>query len=374
MNTDLLRSTVPQVIAVLVRRGADFAAAEDAVQEALVEALRTWPDDPPRDAKAWLVTVAWRKFLDTVRSDDARRRRETRQEPEPGPVTEVDDSLRLYFLCSHPSLTPASAVALTLRAVGGLTTRQIAEAYLVPEATMAQRISRAKRTVADVRLDQPGDVSTVLRVLYLVFNEGYSGDVDLAAEAIRMTRAVAASIDHPEVSGLLALMLLHHARRPARVAPDASLVPLEQQDRTLWRTDLITEGVGILQAALARDDLGEFQAQAAIAALHADALDAAETDWVQIVEWYDELVALTDSPVARLNRVVAVGQVDGPRAGLAELETLERSLPRYDAVAAWLRERDGDVVAARALYRSAAAAATNTAERDHLTKQAARLS
>ena len=239
----------------------------------------------------------------------------------------ADDTLRLYFLCAHPSLTPSSAVALTLRAVGGLTTRQIARAYLVPEATMAQRISRAKRTVSGVRFDQPGDVATVLRVLYLVFNEGYSGDVDLAAEAVRLTRQLAAAIDHPEVAGLLALMLLHHARRASRTAPDGGLVPLAAQDRRRWNTGLIAEGVRILQAALARDRLGEFQAQAAVAALHADAPTAAETDWVQIVEWYDELVRLTDSPVVRLNRAVAVGEADGPRAGLAALAALDETLP-----------------------------------------------
>ena len=227
VDETLLRSLTPAVIGVLVRRGADFAAAEDAVQEALVEAVRVWPDDPPRDPKGWLVTVAWRRFLDAVRAEAARLNREARvwQEPEAGPVSSEDDTLALYFLCAHPSLTPASAVALTLRAVGGLTTKQIAQAYLVPEATMAQRISRAKRTVSDVRLDQPGDVATVLRVLYLVFNEGYSGDVDLAAEAIRLTRELAARIEHEEVLGLLALMLLHHARRPARTRPDGSLVP-----------------------------------------------------------------------------------------------------------------------------------------------------
>ena len=371
----LLRALTPTVIGILGRRGADFAAAEDAVQEALVEAVRVWPDDPPRDPKAWLVAVAWRKFLDAVRADTSRRRREVLvdDEPAPGPGTEVDDTLQLYFLCAHPSLTPASAVALTLRAVGGLTTRQIAQAYLVPEATMAQRISRAKRTVSDVRFDQPGDVATVLRVLYLVFNEGYSGDVDLAAEAIRLARQLAARIEHPEVAGLLALMLLHHARRPARTRPDGSLVPLAEQDRSLWDTRLIAEGVEVLQAALARDRLGEFQAQAAIAALHADARTAEETDWVQIVEWYDELVRLTDSPVARLNRAVAVGEADGPRAGLAALAELDPALPRYTAVAAYLHERDGDPVTAARLYAEAARSAPNLPERDHLTRQAARL-
>ncbi|ATQ27713.1 RNA polymerase subunit sigma-24 [Rhodococcus ruber] len=383
MNELELRTLVPSVLGILVRRGADFAAAEDAVQDALVEAIRTWPADPPRDPKGWLIAVAWRRFLDAARTDGARRRREDlvyaeRSRPsghgaEPAPVPAVDDTLQLYFLCAHPSLTPSSAVALTLRAVGGLTTRQIARAYLVPEATMAQRISRAKRTVSGVRFDRPGDVATVLRVLYLVFNEGYSGDVDLAAEAIRLTRQLAAAIDHPEVAGLLALMLLHHARRAARTAPDGSLVPLAEQDRNRWDTESIAEGVEILQAALARDRLGEFQAQAAIAALHADAPSAEETDWVQIVEWYDELVRLTDSPVVRLNRAVAVGEADGPQAGLAALAALDDSLPRYSAVAAYLHERAGDPATAARLYAEAARKAPNLAERDHLTRQAARL-
>lgn len=375
LDEALLRSLTPRVLAVLVRRGADFAAAEDAVQDALVEAVRVWSADPPKDPKGWLVTVAWRRFLDAARADTARRRREERADDEPasGPVPSADDTLWLYFLCAHPSLTPSSAVALTLRAVGGLTTRQIAQAYLVPEATMAQRISRAKRTVSGVRFDRPGDVATVLRVLYLVFNEGYSGDVDLAAEAIRLTRQLAAAVDHPEVAGLLALMLLHHARRDARTAPDGSLVPLAEQDRSRWDTRSIAEGIGILQVALARDRLGEFQAQAAIAALHADALTAAETDWVQIVEWYDELVGLTNSPVARLNRAVAVGEADGPRAGLAALADLDPALPRYTAVAAHLHERAGDLAEAARLYAEAAFRAPNLAERDHLTRQAARL-
>jgi RNA polymerase sigma factor (sigma-70 family) len=375
LDEALLRGLTPEVLGILVRRGADFAAAEDAVQDALVEAWRVWAADPPRDPKGWLVTVAWRKFLDATRADAARRRREdvVEEEPEPGAVRGVDDTLQLYFLCAHPSLTPASAVALTLRAVGGLTTRQIAQAYLVPEATMAQRISRAKRTISGVRFEQAGDVATVLRVLYLVFNEGYSGDVDLAAEAIRLTRQLAVAIDHEEVAGLLALMLLHHARRAARTAADGSLVRLAEQDRGLWDTELIADGVEILQAALARDRLGEFQAQAAIAALHADALKAEETDWVQIVGWYDELVGLTGSPIARLNRAVAVGEADGARAGLAALEGLDPSLPRYAAVAAYLHERDGDLAGAAGLYVEAAEHAPNLPERDHLMRQAARL-
>jgi RNA polymerase sigma factor (sigma-70 family) len=375
MDEQTLRAVTPSVIGLLVRRGAEFAAAEDAVQDALVEAVRVWATEPPHDPKGWLVTVAWRKFLDATRAETSRRRREelVEEQPAPGPAAAVDDTLQLYFLCAHPSLTPASAVALTLRAVGGLTTRQIAHAYLVPEATMAQRISRAKRTVAGVRFDQPGDVATVLRVLYLVFNEGYSGDVDLAAEAIRLTRQLAAALDHPEVGGLLALMLLHHARRSARTRADGSLVPLAQQDRSLWDTRLIAEGVDILQTALARDRLGEFQAQAAIAALHADAWTAEETDWVQIVEWYDELVRLTDSPVARLNRAVAVGEADGPRAGLAALKQVDGDVPRHAAVAAYLHEKDGDPATAAPLYAEAARSAPNLQERDHLTRQAARL-
>ena len=375
MNTSLLRELVPAVIGVLVRRGAEFGAAEDAVQEALIRALETWTDDPPRDPKGWLVAVAWRKFLDAARAETSRRGREIAVDLEPpaGPVPDTDDTLRLYFLCAHPTLPQASAVALTLRAVGGLTTRQIATAYLVPEATMAQRISRAKRKIAGLPLDQPGDLATVLRVLYLVFNEGYGGDVDLAAEAIRITRQLAALTDEPEVSGLLALMLLHHARRASRTGPGGRLVPLAEQDRSRWDTGLITEGVTILQAALARDQLGEYQAQAAIAALHADAPRAAETDWVQIVEWYDELLRLTGSPVVRLNRVVAVGEADGPQAGLAALAEVSPDVPRYAAVSAYLHEHSGDLDRAADLYVAAAQAATSLPEREYLTREAARV-
>lgn len=370
-----LRELIPGVLAVLVRRGADFAMAEDAVQEALVRAVEVWPDRRPADPRGWLITTAWHRFLDLVRSDDARHRREERvaYDPPPEPAPAADDTLELYFLCAHPSLSAASAVALTLRAVGGLTTRQIAQAYLVPEATLAQRISRAKRAVKDVRLDSPGDLRTVLKVLYLVFNEGYSGDVDLASEAIRLARQLAAATDDPEVAGLLALFLLHHARRPSRTRADGSLVPLADQDRGLWRRDLIGEGVAVLQAALARDRLGEYQAQAAIAALHADAQSAEETDWVQIVEWYDELVRLTDNPVARLNRAVAVGEADGGHAGLAALAELDPGLPRYTASAAHLHERSGDVDMAITLYVRAAEEAHSIAERNHLTMKAATL-
>jgi len=370
-----LRDLIPGVLMVLVRRGADFATAEDAVQEALVRAIETWRKYPPDDPKGWLITTAWRRFIDITRSEAARHRREelVADEPTPGPTPWTDDTLQLYFLCAHPNLRPASAVALTLRAVGGLTTRQIAQAYLVPEATMAQRISRAKSTVKDVRLGSPGDVRTVLKVLYLVFNEGYSGDVDLAAEAIRLARQLAMMTDDPEVAGLLALFLLHHARRPSRTRADGSLVPLADQDRGLWQRDLIAEGVMVLQTALARDRLGEYQAQAAIAALHADAQTADETDWVQIVEWYDELVALTDSPVVRLNRAVAVGEADGAQAGLAALADLDPALPRYTASAAYLHERGGEIATAARLYVQAAALAQTLAERNHLTLKAATL-
>lgn len=375
MNESLLRELVPAVIGALVRRGADFASAEDAVQEALIRALETWPDDPPRDPKAWLVAVAWRKFLDATRAEASRRKRElvVAVEPPAAAAPSVDDTLRIYFLCAHPTLPPGSAVALTLRAVGGLTTRQIAAAYLVPEATMAQRISRAKRRIAGLPLDQPGDLATVLRVLYLVFNEGYGGDVDLAAEAIRLTRQLVALTDEPEVAGLLALMLLHHARRASRTGPGGRLVPLAEQDRSRWDTGLIAEGVVILQAALARDRLGEYQAQAAIAALHADALTVEETDWVQIVEWYDELLRLTGSPVVRLNRAVAVGEADGPHAGLAALADVSPDLPRYAAVEAYLHERAGNLEHAGKRYAQAARAATSVPERDHLTREAARV-
>jgi RNA polymerase sigma factor (sigma-70 family) len=377
VDGSVLRDLVPAVIGVLVRRGADFASAEDAVQEALIRALETWPDDPPRDPKGWLVAAAWRRFLDAVRAESSRRGRElaveTRAAPPADPAPAGDDTLRLYFLCAHPSLPPGAAVALTLRAVGGLTTRQIAEAHLVPESTMAQRISRAKKRIAGLRLDEPGDLGAVLRVLYLVFNEGYGGDVDLAAEAIRLARQLVALTDEPEVAGLLALMLLHHARRASRTGPEGRLVPLREQDRSRWDTTLITEGVAILQAALARDRLGEYQAQAAVAALHADARSTSETDWRQIVGWYDELLALTGSPVVRLNRAVAVGEADGPQAGLAALADVDPGLPRHTAAAAYLHERVGELEHAADLYAEASRVATNVPERDHLTREAARV-
>ncbi len=370
-----LQGLALQVLTVLVRRGADFATAEDAVQEALVRAVEAWDDEAPSDPKAWLVTVAWRVFIDLSRSDAARRGREVRWDTEPpaGTAASADDTLQLYFLCAHPELSPMSAVALTLRAVGGLTTRQIAQAYLVPEPTMGQRISRAKRTIADSRLDRPGDVRTVMRVLYLIFNEGHSNDVDLAVEAIRLTRQLAASTDDPEVDGLLALMLLHHARRHSRTRADGGIVPLAEQDRSLWDEGLIVEGIDILQAALSRDRLGEYQAQAAIAALHADAPTVEETDWTQIVEWYDELLRVADTPVVRLNRAVAVGEAYGADAGLAALAAVDDTIPRRSAVEAHLHERRGDLTLAARLYAEAALHAPSVAERDHQMRQAARV-
>ncbi|GAB3084715.1 RNA polymerase sigma factor [Isoptericola nanjingensis] len=383
---EALRDLGPQVLGVLVRRGADFATAEDAVQEALLEAVRRWgaPGGAPSDPKGWLVTVAWRKFVDARRSASSRAQREIRVtlEPPPGPAEQADDTLLLLSRCCHPALSPASAVALTLRAVGGLTTAQVARAFLVPEATMAQRISRAKRTVAGERFGEPGDVRAVLRVLYLIFNEGFTGGptgradgVDLAAEAIRLARQLVGAVpDDVEAAGLLALLLLHHARRDARTTAAGELVPLDRQDRSRWDTAAIAEGVALLQRALARDRLGPYQAQAAIAALHDDAATAEETDWPQVLEWYDELVRLEPrNPVVELNRAVAVGQVDGPLAGLRLVEDLPPDVPRRDAAAAFLHERAGDLAEAARRYALAADAATSTAERTHLTAQAARV-
>jgi RNA polymerase sigma factor (sigma-70 family) len=378
VNEDVVRVLAPQVLGILVRRGNDFAAAEDAVQEALLQAHRRWGDTRPDDPKGWLLTAARRKLIDARRSDVARRRREDALsvEPESGPAEQADDTLLLLFLCCHPALSPASAIALTLRALGGLTTSEIAEAFLVPEATMAQRISRAKRTVSGQPFTQTGDVAVVLRVLYLIFNEGYPGRVDLSAEAIRLTRQLALACTEPEVAGLLALMLLHHARRAARTDEHGTLVPLDKQDRTRWNHAEIAEGVRILQAALARDRRGEYQIQAAISALHDDARTAEETDWPQILAWYDELLDLTDNPLVALSRAVAVGQVDGPLRGLAAAENLATRLANHhqlDAVRAHLLEQAGHLDTAAAHYTLAAARARDTTQRDYLTKQAARL-
>jgi len=382
---DLLRDLAPQVLAALTRRSGDFAAAEDAVQEALLEAARRWPAGVPDDPTAWLVRVAGRKLVDAVRSDAARRRREqlVRSRAVPaGPAPQTDDTLLLLLLCCHPSLTPTSAVALTLRAVGGLRTAEIAAAFLVPEATMAQRISRAKRTVAAAggRFAPPTDgerarrLALVLRVLYLIFNEGYGsgGRVDLVAEVIRLTRGLSALLpDDPEVAGLLALMLLNDARRPARTDAHGRLVPLAEQDRSRWDRAEVVEGVALLQRALRQDRRGEYQIQAAIAAIHDDAASAEETDWPQILAWYDELLLLTDTPVVRLSRAVSLAEVDGPLVALRSIERLDPSVPRLAAVRAHLAEMAGDRVAAARLFTDAARIASSVPEREHLLRRAA---
>jgi RNA polymerase sigma factor (sigma-70 family) len=377
-----LRALVPRVLAGLVRRGEDFYAAEDALQEALVEALRVWPAHPPRDPRGWLMTVATRRLVDARRSESARWRREetTSVEPRPGPTEEGDDTLFLLFCCCSPELAPASQVALTLRAVGGLTTREIADAFFVPEATMAQRISRAKRTLQGRRLDSPGDLAVVLRVLYLVYTAGHAGRVDLAGEAIRLARQLTLATDEPEARGLLALMLLNHARLPARLDARGRIVPLDRQDRGLWDTREIAEGVRVLQSALVLERPGRYQIEAAIAALHDDAASAEETDWPQILSWYDDLVLLSVDPVrqdpaAVLGRAVAVGHVIGPAAGLGETDRLREVLGgrhRWHAVRGYLYELGSDLPAAATAYAEAARLATDVAERDHLVRQAAR--
>jgi RNA polymerase sigma factor (sigma-70 family) len=389
LDEGALRALVPQVLAGLVRRGEDFDMAEDALQEALLEALRVWPEHPPRDPRAWLATVATRRLVDARRSEAARHRREeqTYAEPRPAATQEGDDTLFLLFCCCHPDLAPASQVALTLRAVGGLTTREIADAFYVPEATMAQRISRAKRTLRGRSLDQPGDLAVVLRVLYLVYTAGHTGPptrVDLAREAIRLGRQLTLATEEPEARGLLALMLLNHARLPARLDSEDRIVTLDRQDRGLWDTREIAEGVRVLQSALAMQTVqrrpGRYQVEAAIAALHDDAAGVAETDWPQILAWYDDLVALTDDPVrqdpaAVLGRAVAVGHVLGAAAGLRETDRLRGVLGerhRWHAVRGHLHELSGDLPAAATVYAEAARRATNVAERDHLVRQAAR--
>jgi RNA polymerase sigma factor (sigma-70 family) len=391
LDEGALRVLVPRVLASLVRRGEDFDAAEDALQEALLEALRVWPEHPPDDPRAWLTTVATRRLVDARRSEVARQRREetihAEPEPEPAATEEGDDTLFVLFCCCHPDLAPASQVALTLRAVGGLTTREIADAFYVPEATMAQRISRAKRTLRGRSLDQPGDLAVVLRVLYLVYTTGHIGPptrLDLAGEAIRLTRQLTLATEEPEARGLLALMLLNHARLEARFDPEGRIVTLDRQDRGRWDTREIAEGVRVLQSALAMQTEdrrpGRYQVQAAIAALHDDAASAEETDWQQILAWYDDLVALTEDPVrqdpaAVLGRAVAVGHVLGAAAGLRETDRLREVIGerhRWHAVRGHLHERDGDLPAAATAYAEAARRATNVVERDHLVRPAAR--
>jgi len=402
----LLRDLAPQVLGAVVRRYGHFDAAEDAVQEALLAAATQWPaQGVPDRPRGWLITVASRRLTDQLRSDEARRRREAAAvmaEPagsaaamrDDERASGQDDTLTLLFLCCHPELTPASQLALTLRAVGGLTTGEIARAFLVPESTMAQRISRAKQRIAaaGARFTTPpagewaGRLRVVLHVLYLMFNEGYAatsgGETsrpELTAEAIRLTRAVHRLLpDDGEVAGLLALMLLTEARRPARCKPGGTLVPLAEQDRTRWDQEQIGEGLALVTGALTTAPLGGYQVQAAIAAVHAEAATAAETDWPQILALYNLLERITPSPVVTLNRAVAVAMVHGPAAALdllAALETDERMAAhhRLAAVRAHCHELGGDHDAAAAGYRAAARTATSLPERGYVEARAARL-
>jgi RNA polymerase sigma factor (sigma-70 family) len=394
---DLLRALAPRVLGAVVRGYGNFADAEDAVQEALVAAATSWAaDGVPDNPLAWLVRVASRRMADQYRRDDARRRREdlaaSWSATPPDPVPGRDDTLIVLFMCCHPALTPAAAIPLTLRAVGGLTTREIATAFLVPEPTMAQRISRAKAALraseTPFALPSPGEraqrLRSVLHVLYLMFNEGYatSGGPDLArtdlsGEAIRLARAVHDALpDDPEVAGLLALMLLTDARRPARTGDDGELVPLAEQDRTRWDRDQIAEGTALVTGAMVRGPVGEYQLQAAIAALHDQARRHDDTDWVQIASLYDILDELTGNPMVTLNRAAATAMARGPAAGLAALDGLEARLGdhhRLRAVRAHLLELAGDAGAAAAEFRAAAARATNLREQQYLTTKAARL-
>ncbi|EWT02150.1 RNA polymerase subunit sigma-24 [Intrasporangium oryzae NRRL B-24470] len=397
---DLLRELAPQVLGTLSRRYGDFDTAEDAVQEALIAASTAWPrDGVPANPRGWLLQTASRRLIDHWRSDRARQRREAAvalQEPRlgeaPEPAPDEDDTLPVLFMCCHPALTPASAIALTLRAVGGLTTAEIASAFLVPEATMAQRISRAKQRIAASggRFRMPTEEeyaarrASVLHVLYLVFNEGYAASSgsrvepgELAAEAIRLTRLVHRALpEDTEVMGLLALMLLLDARRPARTGPSGALVSLADQDRTLWDGSRITEGLALLDRAVAVGAVGEYQLQAAIAAVHDRASQADETDWPEIRALYGLLERMTGSPVVTLNRAVAAAMAEGPEVGLAVLDEVGDRLAgnhRLDAVRAHLLELAGDSEAARSHYRAAAARTTSRPERDYLTARAARV-
>ena len=386
----LLRELAPQVLAALVHRYGGFDTCEDAVQEALIAAVTHWPENGlPDNPRGWLVTVASRRRTELWRNETARRRREETvaalTPPEPQPVTGVDDTLTLFFLCCHPALTPASQIALTLRAVGGLTTAEIARAFLVPEATIGQRISRAKKTIKDADLAQPPTaVDAVLHVLYLIFNEGYtatSGDalnrVELTTEAIRLTRQLHEQLpDDGEVAGLLALMLLTDARRPARTTHDGALVPLEEQDRSLWSQEQIAEGDALITATLERAPIGPYQLQAAIAAVHDSAAKASETDWREILGLYELLTTVSPSPMVTLNRVVAHAMVHGPSAGLAELASTEPALAdhhRLAAVKAHLLELAGEHEAAVEHYRKAAAATESGPERRYLQERGDRI-
>lgn len=391
---DLLRGLAPRVLAALLRRYKDFAAAEDAVQEALLTAATHWPaDGVPTRPEAWLITVASRKLTDQLRSEQARRRREEAVPADlsaPGADVPVsgDDTLTLLALCCHPSLTPASQIALTLRAVGGLTTGEIARAFLVPETTMAQRIARAKQKIraSGARFTPPSDMRAVLHVLYLIFNEGYTASsgpslqrAELAREAIRLTRMLRRLLpEDGEVAGLLALMLLTDARRAARTRADGSLVPLAEQDRTRWDRELIEEGLALVRDTLAHARVGPYQVEAAIAAVHAEAATAAETDWAQVVALYRMLARLDPNPMVTLNEAVAVGMAEGPAAGLAVLRGLagdERVAGhhRLHAVRAHLLAMAGEHVAARTEFDTAARLTTSVPEQRYLRERASRL-
>ena len=399
----LLRELAPQVLGAVVRRFSNFAAAEDAVQEALIAASLKWPQDGvPNSPRAWLIQVASRRMLDYWRSETARRLRETAAAMEVENLSQAadvesatqDDTVVLLFMCCHPALTPSSAIALTLRAVGGLTTAEIANAFLVPESTMAQRISRAKQNIkaSGVPFSMPeatertARLGSVLHVLYLIFNEGYSSSIgpdlqrsDLANEAIRLTRAVQHLLpDDGEVAGLLALMLLTDARRLARIGREGELVPLDKQDRTLWDQKAISEGVALISQTLSRGSIGSYQLQAAIAAVHDEATRDEDTDWPQIMALYRLLMNMYDNPMVTLNHAIAAALVHGPATGLKLLETLDADVRmtghyRLDAVRAHLFERAGDHPSAIAHYRAAARRTMSIPERDYLMMQAARL-
>ncbi len=401
----LLRDLAPQVLGAVIRRFRDFAAAEDAVQEALIAAAAQWPrEGVPDNPRAWLIQVAFRRMTDHVRSELARRQRETvaameRDQLTPpvdaGTEAEQDDTLILLFMCCHPALSSSSAIALTLRAVGGLTTAEIANAFLVPEATMAQRISRAKNSIkasgVPFRLPTSGEreqrLRAVLHVLYLIFNEGYSSSVgphlqrlELSHEAIRLTRSVHALLpEDAEVAGLLALMLLTHARSTARMGTDEEVIPLPKQDRTLWDQARISEGIALLTEALSKGSIGAYQLQAAVAAVHDEAARAEDTDWPQILALYELLKRMSDNPMVMLNYAIAAAMVHGPSKGLELLRALD-SDPRLaghhrlDAVRAHLLEMAGEHETAIEHYRIAAGRTTSIPERNYLMTQAARLS
>ncbi|WP_225409164.1 RNA polymerase sigma factor [Stigmatella hybrida] len=403
----LLRGLAPQVLGVMVRRFHDFAAAEDAVQEALIAAALQWPREGiPHEPRAWLLQVASRRIADQARAEAARRHREALVVSLVPPELQIvlaadhdgasgrDDSLVLLFMCCHPVLTPASAIALTLRAVGGLTTAEIAKAFLVPEATMAQRISRAKQSIqaSGVPFQMPTpeeraqQLGTVLHVLYLLFNEGYTASagpelqrIDLSGEALRLLRLLRGFLpEDGEVAGLLALMLLTDARRAARTGPSGELIPLDAQDRRLWDSRAIAEGVALVTEALSKGSIGTYQVQAAIAAVHDEAARAEDTDWPQILALYEVLLRMADNPMVALNHAVATAMVHGPAAGLERLKALDADARlagthRLDAVRAHLLERAGEPEAAIAHYQKAARLTASLPERDYLLLQAARL-